>query len=81
MCEELALQPDLLRELDLNDIGINPENCELMFERGVVVFVGLVAILLVVRVRFSCFFIRSKLANVIEPDFRRPSVPYFTLPS
>lgn len=51
MCEELALQPDLLRELDLNDIGINPENCELMFERGVVVFVGLVAIILVVRVR------------------------------
>ncbi|KLO19924.1 hypothetical protein SCHPADRAFT_935038 [Schizopora paradoxa] len=52
MCEELALQPDLLRELDLNDIGINPENCELMFERGVVVFVGLVAILLVVRLQF-----------------------------
>jgi len=52
MCEELALQPDLLRELDLNDIGINPENCELMFERGVVVFVGLVAIILVVRLQF-----------------------------
>jgi len=51
MCEELALQPDLLRELDLNDIGINSENCEQMFERGVVVFVGLVAIILVVRLQ------------------------------
>ncbi len=79
MCEELALQPDLLRELDLNDIGINPENCELMFERGVVVFVGLVAIILVVRVRVSCISASSKHANVIIEHALRAcrAIPFF----
>ncbi len=85
MCEELALQPDLLRELDLNDIGINPENCELMFERGVVVFVGLVAIILVVRVRVSCISASSKHANVIIEHALRAcrAIPsfFFGLPS
>lgn len=59
ICEELALQPDLLRELDLGEIGLSPENCEQWFEHAVVAFVGVVAIILVVRVRIDRLVIKS----------------------
>lgn len=48
ICEEFAREPELLR--DLAEAGINPENCEQWLEHVVVGFVGVTAILLVVRV-------------------------------
>ena len=57
-CEEFAREPELLR--DLADAGLNPENCESWLEHVVVGFVGITAVLLVVRVSrlrsLSCLF-------------------------
>ncbi|KAI5119600.1 hypothetical protein M0805_005770 [Coniferiporia weirii] len=50
VCEEISGQPELLR--DLAEAGLNPENCEQWFEHAVVGFVGITAILLVVRLQF-----------------------------
>lgn len=48
VCEEISGQPELLR--DLADAGLNVENCEQWFEHAVLGFVGVTAILLIVRV-------------------------------
>ena len=73
ICEELALQPDLLRELDLGEIGLSPENCEQWFEHAVVAFVGVVAIILVVRVSlFSLVIIPFTLDNCANVIYFRP---------
>jgi len=50
VCEEFAREPELLR--DLAEAGLNPENCEQWLEHVVVGFVGVTAILLVVRLQF-----------------------------
>lgn len=48
VCEELSRQPELMR--NLADTGLNIENCEMYFERGVVGIVGVMSILLICRV-------------------------------
>jgi hypothetical protein len=48
ICEELSRHGDLMR--DLAEIGLSSENCEQWFERGVVVFVGVMFIIIVLRV-------------------------------
>jgi len=50
ICEELSRHGDLMR--DLAEIGLSPENCEQWFERGVMVFVGVMFIIIVVRLHF-----------------------------
>ena len=49
VCEALARQPELLR--DLAEAGLNSENCEQWFIHAVVALLGVTAVLLVVRVR------------------------------
>ena len=48
ICEELSRHGDLMR--DLAEIGLSSENCEQWFERGVMVFVGVMFIIIVIRV-------------------------------
>lgn len=47
ICEELSRRGDLMR--DLGEIGLSSENCEQWFERGVLVFVGVMFVVIVVR--------------------------------
>jgi len=79
VCEEISGQPELLR--DLAEAGLNVENCEEWFEHAVLGFVGVTAILLVVRLQFfftvSSFYkqlMRQSMYGAIElngadPDF------------
>ncbi|THH11916.1 hypothetical protein EW145_g340 [Phellinidium pouzarii] len=71
VCEEISGQPELLR--DLAEAGLNPEDCEQWFEHAAVGFVGIAAILLVVRLQFlftvSSFYkqlIRQHIYGSIE---------------
>lgn len=48
VCEELSRQPDLMR--GMAEMGLNLENCELWFERAVLVFMVFMVVLTVVRV-------------------------------
>jgi hypothetical protein len=52
ICEELSRHGDLMR--DLAEIGLSSENCEQWFERGVMVFVGVMFIIIVLRVSEKC---------------------------
>jgi len=47
ICEELSRRADLMR--DLAELGLSSENCEQWFERGVLVFVGVMFVIIVVR--------------------------------
>jgi len=51
VCEELSRQPELMR--NLGDTGLNIENCEVYFERGVVGIVAAMSILLICRMQFT----------------------------
>lgn len=51
VCEELSRQPELMR--NLADTGLNIENCETYFERGVVGVVAVMSILLICRMQFT----------------------------
>lgn len=48
ICEELSRRGDLMR--DLAELGLSSENCEQWFERGVLLFVGVMFVIIVVRV-------------------------------
>ncbi|EKM59116.1 uncharacterized protein PHACADRAFT_249349 [Phanerochaete carnosa HHB-10118-sp] len=50
VCEELGRQPDLLR--DIAESGLDLENCEYWFERGIVVVIAMLFVLVIVRVHF-----------------------------
>lgn len=47
ICEELSRHGDLMR--GLGEMGLSSENCEQWFERGVLVFVGVMFVVIVVR--------------------------------
>lgn len=48
VCEEVSRHPDFMREMQ--QLGLNLENCEQWFERAIVAFVILMLIVIVVRV-------------------------------
>ncbi|KAH7887436.1 hypothetical protein F5I97DRAFT_1860362 [Phlebopus sp. FC_14] len=50
ICEQISRQPDLLR--DVIDWGLNLENCEQWFERGLMVFIVALIIATVIRLHF-----------------------------
>ncbi|KIJ69895.1 hypothetical protein HYDPIDRAFT_78152, partial [Hydnomerulius pinastri MD-312] len=50
VCEQITRQPDLLR--DVIDLGLNLENCEQWFERGVVAFMLVLIFITVIRLHF-----------------------------
>lgn len=62
ICEELSRQPELMR--DLVEMGLNLENCELWFERAVLMGVAIMVVLVVVRVRTNVAYL-SDLTNHI----------------
>ena len=68
ICEELSRRGDLMR--DLGEIGLSSENCEQWFERGVLVFVGVMFVVIVVRVS-EPFRFRGRVLN--HPCRRFPS--------
>lgn len=49
VCEELSRQPEFMR--DMAEMGLNLENCELWFERAVLVAVAVMFITIIIRVR------------------------------
>ncbi|KAL0950106.1 hypothetical protein HGRIS_010106 [Hohenbuehelia grisea] len=49
-CEALSRQPELMR--DMAEMGLNVENCELWFERAVLVAIAGMFILIVIRLHF-----------------------------
>ncbi|QRW01755.1 hypothetical protein RhiLY_00752 [Ceratobasidium sp. AG-Ba] len=51
VCEELSRQPELMR--NLADTGLNIDNCEVYFERGVVGIVAVMSVLLICRMQFT----------------------------
>lgn len=54
VCEELGRQPELLR--DVAESGLDLENCEYWFERGIVVVIGMALVSVIVRVRVVRLF-------------------------
>lgn len=60
VCEEISRHPDFMR--DMQEMGLNLENCESWFERAIVAFVVLMLIIIVVRVSL--------------PSFRSPLLPF-----
>lgn len=48
VCEEISRHPDFMR--DMQEMGLNLENCEQWFERAVVAFIVVMLIVIVVRV-------------------------------
>lgn len=50
LCEELSRQPDLL--LNMFDIGVNLENCEVWFERAFLAGMAVAALVIVCRVHY-----------------------------
>jgi len=51
VCEELSRQPELMR--NLADTGLNIDNCDVYFERGVVGIVAVMSVLLICRMQFT----------------------------
>lgn len=49
VCDELGRQPELLREVA--ESGLDLENCEYWFERGIVLMIALYMVFVVVKVR------------------------------
>lgn len=65
ICEELSRHGDLMR--DLAEIGLSPETCEQWFERAVLVFVGVMFIIIVLRVRiFFATNVRTEHVPVFD---------------
>ncbi|KAF9498743.1 hypothetical protein BDN71DRAFT_1443174 [Pleurotus eryngii] len=50
VCEELSRQPEFMR--DMAEMGLNLENCELWFERAVLVVVAVMFITIIIRLHF-----------------------------
>lgn len=50
VCDNISRQQDFLR--DAVDLGLNAENCEQWFERGVIVFMAVLLFVIVVRLHF-----------------------------
>ena len=51
VCDELGRQPELLR--DIAESGLDLENCEYWFERGIILIIAMLLVFVVVRVSFS----------------------------
>lgn len=49
VCDELGRQPELLREVA--ESGLDLENCEYWFERGIVLMIAMYMVFVVVKVR------------------------------
>ena len=69
ICEELSRHGDLMR--GLGEMGLSSENCEQWFERGVLVFVGVMFVVIVVRVSEPFRFRGRELTRNIAGSCQR----------
>ena len=61
ICEEVSRHGDLMR--DLAEAGLSSENCEQWFERGVMVFVGIMFVIIVIRVSERALSLQGRELN------------------
>lgn len=75
VCEELGRQPELLR--DIAESGLDLENCEYWFERGIVVVIAMLLVLVIVRVHFvlalSKYYNQLRRAKAGYPSWYLPA--------